>query len=361
MENKKKSALVVVLVLAIIGAYGWTRISENERQSQQTGNETRTAEMEKVRVQASWILNGEFSNVCSAIVHGYYKEEGLDVEMVPGGPSGASFIVATNAIAQDPDLTLGIDGDLVPLLRGVTKENENEKLRVKAFASFWNENPYGFIVRKDSGITSLKDFVKTKSNGEKYKIGVTADSVIQYAIADYADVDVSELNLVTVGFDATPLLTGQVDALAAYWTTQAYEVEKAGIEYNFLGVDEMPGYSQPSMIAMATDKMLKEKPEVLEKWLRATIKGSEYIKQNPEKAAEDVRDARCGGSKLDKEQEEWLIKKSLPLLSESRVGWMDKEQIMNYAKAYYDLKQIPRVPDAEEIMDYSILNKIYND
>lgn len=350
----KKSLIVIITIIALIlvgfAIYFGHQVIRKSEQPQK---------LEKVRVQAGWLLNGEFANVCSAIVNGIYKEQNLDVELVPGGPVGASFVIATNAIAQDDSLTLGIDGDTVPLLRGVTKQNESEKLKVKAFAAFWNQNPYGFIVRSDSGLNSIKDFIKRKPDGSKYKIGVTADSVAQYAIASYLNVPVSDLDIIIVGFDTTPLLTGQVDALAGYWTTQVYEVEKAGISYKFLNASELPGWNQQSMVAIATDKVLQNKKDVLERWLRATIKGTEFVKKNPEIAAENILDSRCGGPTFNKEQELWVIQKSLPLFDQVKPGWLYENQIMDFANAYKNLGQIPSVPQNSEVTDYSILNAIY--
>ncbi len=231
---------------------------------------------------------------------------------------------------------------------------------MKAFGAFWNENPYGFIVREDSGISNLKDLAtKRKPDGSRYKIGVTSDSVIQFAISKYAQVSVEDLDLVIVGFDASAFLSGQVDALASYWTTQAYEVEKAGVNYKFLSANELPGFSQPSMVAMAREETLVNKKDELTRWLRATIKGSQYIITNPERAAEQILDDRCGGPSFDKTQEEWLIKKSLPLFDSRKIGWVYQEQILNFSKAYYDLGQIPSIPNTEMLIDYSILNSIY--
>jgi len=350
----KKSLIVIITIIALILVgfaiyFGYQLIKKNEQPQK----------LEKVRVQAGWLLNGEFANVCSAIINGFYKEQNLDVELVPGGPVGASFVIATNAVAQDDSLTLGIDGDTVPLLRGVTKQNESEKLKVKAFAAFWNQNPYGFIVRSDSGLNSIKDFIKRKPDGSKYKIGVTADSVAQYAIASYLNVPVSDLDIIIVGFDTTPFLTRQVDALAGYWTTQVYEVEKAGVSYKFLNASELPGWNQQSMVAIATDKVLQNKKDVLERWLRATIKGTEFVKNNPQKAAENILDSRCGGPTFNKEQELWVIQKSLPLFDQTKPGWLYENQIMDFANAYKNLGQIPSVPQNSEVTDYSILNAIY--
>lgn len=315
--------------------------------------------IEKVKVQAGWLLNGEFANVCAGITEGYYRDVGLDVELIAGGPSGSSFIIATNAVAQDDSITLGIDSDLVPLVRGVTKENPAEQLKVKAFAAFWTDNPYGFIVKKDSPLKSLKDFVNKKEDGSSYKIGVTADSVVQNAIASAVNMPVNALDLVTVGFDAAPFLANQVDALAAFWTTQAYEVEKAGIPYNFLPASELPAYNQPSMVAVASIKTLTEKKQTLSKWLKATIKGSQFVVTNPDQAGKNILDPRCGGAKFDSTQEQWLVNQSVKLFDKDHIGGLDKIQIDDFSQAYFDLKQIPRVPQYTELVDDSILQSIY--
>jgi ABC-type nitrate/sulfonate/bicarbonate transport system substrate-binding protein len=356
MKSNKKIIIIGLLVCLLVFGVALTKKSSNKKRSENQNLQTNKTPTDNLKVQAGWLLNGEFSNICSAIVNGYYAEENINVELIPGGPSGASFIIATNAIAQDPKLDIAVDGDMVPLLRGVTKENESERLKVKSFATFWNEVPYGFIVKDDSGLNSLKDFAKRKPDGSKYKIGVTADSVIQYAIADYIGIPVSDLNIVIVGFDATPFLTGQVDALAGYWTTQAYEVEKVGIKYKFLGVNEIPGFSQPSQVAIATDKTLREKKEVLTRWLRATNRGTEFVIANPEKAAEQITDERCGGKNFNVDQELWLIKKSIPLFVKN--GDVSEDQMTSFSKAYYDLKQIPKIPSISEIYDSSIISNL---
>lgn len=353
MNKKNIVVLCVLLVVFLVSAFLVFRDNKNIKSS------TISAPLQKVRVQAGWLLNGEFANVCASIVNGYYNEEGLDVELVPGGPSGASFVIATNAVAMDDSLTLGIDGDLVPLLRGISNKDESKRLKVKAFASFWNENPYGFFVRTDSGINSIKDFSKTKADGSKYKIGVTSDSVIQYAIAKYIGIPVAQLDIIIVGFDSSPFLSKQVDVIAGFWTTQAYELEKAGVSYKFLPAGELPGFNQPSMIAVATEKTISEKKDVLVKWLRATNKGIEYLKSNPEKSGEDVLDKRCGGPSFNKEQEIWLVNKSLPLFDAKKSGWIYENQVTDFSKAYFALDQIPRAPSINEVVDYSILETLY--
>lgn len=350
MEKKKLSLWILVAVLILCyGVYILLSRLAGKASISKTGTKN-----EVFRVQTGWIINGEFAPICSAIVNGYYEDEHLDVQLIPGGPVGASFVVATNAIAQDPTLDVAVEGDAVPLLRGVTQEKESERLKVKAIASFWTESPYGFIVREDSGITSLKDLGKKKTDGTAYKIGVTADFALKDALASYIGVDKDALNFVTVGFDATPFLSGQVDALAAYWTTQAYDVEKAGIKYKFLSIGEIPNFSQPSMIIEATDTVLANKRAQILKWLKATQRGISFVSQSPQVAAQQIQDPRCGGDKLDAVQEEWLIRKSIPLFTtKPKIGALDTVKLDAFANAFAKIKQIPSVPKSTDYIDSS--------
>jgi len=113
------------------------------------------------------------------------------------------------------------------------------------------------------------------------------------------------------------------------------------------------------MVAIATENTIKDKKDVLERWLKATIKGTEFVEKNPEIAAENILDSRCGGPTFNKEQELWVIQKSIPLFDQTKPGWLYENQIMDFANAYKKLGQIPSVPKAGDVTDYSILNALY--
>jgi len=102
---------------------------------------------------------------------------------------------------------------------------------------------------------------------------------------------------------------------------------------------------------------LTEKKDQLERWLKATIKGSEFVVSNPEEAAKNILDTRCGGPSFNEAQEAWLIKKSVPLFKKP-IGMMDEKMIVDYSLAYKNLDQIPFAPDSNSFLDFSILTGI---
>jgi NitT/TauT family transport system substrate-binding protein len=317
--------------------------------------------LQKVVVQVGWILNGGIAPECAAIVKGYYAEQGMDVELRPGGPSGSSYLVSTLMLSQQSDIDIAVDSDIVTLVQG---RAQPDPLRVKLIGAFWQDIPAGMIVRESSGLKSLKDLAGKRPDGQRWIIGATPGTFLLDPLADYIGVPRPQMNIVQTGFDAAPLLAGQVDALFGFWTTQAYELEKAKIPWKFLPISEMPGWSQPSYNVFARDDTIKQHPDLLVRWMRATIKGAKYVVDSPDEAGRMIPDKRCGGPQTDVTQETWLIKQSLPLYkfagSYDRVGSVNPRQVTSFADSFYRYKNIPRALTAEELMDLSIIDKVYS-
>lgn len=320
-----------------------------------------SAELRKVTVQYGWLLDGGSAASCTAVVKGYYRDAGLDVTLKAGGPVAATFLNATNAVATNPAVDIAVDNDLVTLIEG--KARKDDKYSVRAFASLWQKSPLGFIVRADSGINSLKDLAKTKSDGSKYVIGSTPGAPIFKALADYAGVTVKDLKITTISGDATPFIAGKVDALLGFSTNQAVAVEKAGIPYRFLPVSELPGFTQPVYVAMAREEFIAKNPELLDKWLKATAQGARETIRDPKAAAQYLRDERCGGKELNAEQQQTLVEKSIDYMkvdgSDAQIGQLNLDVIKGFVPAYSTAAGLPRTPAVEELIDTSVVQRVY--
>lgn len=109
------------------------------------------------------------------------------------------------------------------------------------------------------------------------------------------------------------------------------------------------------MVAIATDKTINEKQEQLERWVKATQEGITFVRSNPEEAANQILDSRCGGPSFTVEQEEWLIRKSLPLYEMQVTAQLDVNQITDFADAFKRADQIPFTPEQSTYLDTSIV------
>lgn len=315
-----------------------------------------------VVVQLSWLANGQFSFICSALVEGYYEKEGLDVEIREGGPA-ISFLRSSTILAQNEEVDIAVESVLTELVEGRALPLEVDQLRVKIIAAFWQDNPLGFLVRADSGIDSLSELVRPKEDGTKYVIGATPDAVLIKAIAKSQGVSYEDLEIITTSYDTTPFLIGEVDALWSFWTTQAYAAEAANIPYKFLSLSEIPGLTQPSNIIITKETILDNRPDMLKKWLRASIKGAEFTVKHSQQAAKNILDPRCGGKNLSFDQELWLIEKSKELYYPSSntdcIGFINPETIITWANTYLSITGNPNAPTEAQLVDLTILNDIY--
>ena len=205
----------------------------------------------KATLQADWYPQPEHGGFYTALVKGYYRDEGLDVKIQPGGPYvSVEQQVATGA-AQfgmgSSDKTLESISDGQPLI---------------AVAATMQHDPQGIMVRKDSPIHSFADL-----NGHTVAIK-TGSTWFQYIEKRYNLNDVREIPAMmnVANFVADPQYIQQ-----AFATSEPFFARQAGIETRVLLTSDA-GYS-PYRVMFTTRDYLEQHPEIVAKFVRASLKG----------------------------------------------------------------------------------------
>ena len=139
----------------------------------------------------------------------------------------------------------------------------------------------------ESPIKTYKDF-----EGRRVGVQPEGEHYLQ-ALAAVHGLQMSKIQVVRVGFDPTPLLTGQIDAYMAWIINQPYRLEKAGKKWRALLLADNPGLTFYAMLPFATDQMVKEQPEVIEGFLRASLRGWQAVLENPDEAARITVEKYC--------------------------------------------------------------------
>ena len=122
---------------------------------------------------------------------GYYKSEGLDVNIQPGGPDFPAVQMVTGGNEQFG--VTGADQILIARSKGVP---------VVALAVIYRRNPFVLFSLAKSGIKTPADYVGKKVG---VKIGGN-EELIYRAVLAKAEIDKSKLTEIPVKFDMTPLL-----------------------------------------------------------------------------------------------------------------------------------------------------------
>src|SRR5437867_1396381 len=99
-------------------------------------------------MQLGWFANAQMAGDFTAIGKGYFKDAGLDVKIVPGGPSiDPVGVVASNSV---------LIGNVASI--GVLVSGRSRGVPLKAFATAFQRHPFAFFFLKESGIKTPADF-----------------------------------------------------------------------------------------------------------------------------------------------------------------------------------------------------------
>jgi NitT/TauT family transport system substrate-binding protein len=303
----------------------------------------------KIRFTLDWIPGATHSAFFVALQKGYYKAEGLDVSIDRG--KGSAEVV--RQLASDtydmgfPDINVVLDFN-----------SKNPGQAFPVLMSGYEQAPAAIIVLKSSGITEPKQL-----NGKR--LGSAANDAtfkLFPVFAGQTGIDVSSMQIQNIepSLREVLLVQGKVDAVPGQIFNSLLELQAKGVKESDIGYFMYKDYGLQlyGNSVAASPRFLKEKPEAVKGFLRATVKGLQDIARDPElgvKAAlafEPLLNA-------DIERERLRVALNCCILTEnvkkSGYGDMDPERLgkMNaiISKAY----NLPRQPTVAEVFDPSYL------
>ena len=228
---------------------------------------------QKIKIVLDWVPNTNHTGLYVAKDLGYFKEEGLNVEIVQP-PEGS-----TTALIGAGGAEFGISFQDT-LAKSFARENP---VPVTAVAAILQHNTSGIISLKEKGIDSPK-----KLEGKKY--ATWEDNIEQAILKKLVTDDKGDFSKVKlIPYTITDVVTGlktDVDAVWVYYAWDGIATERAGLQTNFLKIrdygEELDYYSP---VIIANNDFLKKNPEIAKKVLKAIKKGYEYAMKNPEESA----------------------------------------------------------------------------
>jgi NitT/TauT family transport system substrate-binding protein len=303
----------------------------------------------KIRFTLDWIPGATHSAFFVALQKGYYKAEGLDVSIERG--KGSAEVV--RQLASDtydmgfPDINVVMDFD-----------SKNPEQAFPVLMSGYEQAPAAIIMLKSSGITEPKEL-----NGKK--LGSAANDAtfkLFPVFASQTGIDVSSMQIQNIepSLREVLLAQGKVDAIPgqifnSLLELQAKGVKEADIAY-FMYKDY--GLQLYGNSVAASRSFLKQHPDAVRGFLRATVKGLQDIAHDPELgvtaalAFEPLLNADIERERLRVAMRCCIITDNV---RKSGYGDVDPERlgkvIAIIAKAY----NLPRQPSVAEVFDPSFL------
>ncbi|HEY8167772.1 MAG TPA: ABC transporter substrate-binding protein [Candidatus Limnocylindrales bacterium] len=298
-------------------------------------------ELTDVKLQLQWVPQAQFAGEIAASKLGYYAEEGLNVELLTGGPNVANITVG--CAPDGPEFTLG----WVPkALEAV----ESGNCDLVSIAQIFQRSGTRSVSWKDSNITKPEDFAGKKVGvwdfGNEHeviagarKVGLEVGTDFEKVIQDFnmdallgRDIDVAEAmtyNEYAQVLEAINPDTGEL------YTADDLNV----IDWNEVGT----GMLQDAVFARKAWLEQEGNAEVATKFLKATLRGWIYCRDNPDACVDYVLEL---GPTLGKGHQAWQMNEVNPLIwpSPAGIGITDQglwDQTISIAKEGLVLKQDP--------------------
>tara|TARA_R110000824_G_scaffold366730_2_gene555695 strand:+ start:226877 stop:227920 length:1044 start_codon:yes stop_codon:yes gene_type:complete len=208
-----------------------------------------------------WKAQAEHGGFYQALARGYYKDAGLDVTIQQGGPGvNVPQLLATHTI----QFGMG-SNSFIPMNVVAAKAGS------KAVMASFQKDPQVLVTHPRDDIKSIADM-----KGQPILVAdATVGSFWQWLKAKYGFTD-DQIRKYT--FNLAPFLTDKSAIQEGYLSSEPYTIEQQGKfkpQVFLLSDNGYPGYAA---FIMATDNMIAEHPDVVQKFVDASIRGwVEYL------------------------------------------------------------------------------------
>ncbi|WP_244279656.1 ABC transporter substrate-binding protein [Leptospira brenneri] len=279
--------------------------------------------MEKVTLHLKWFHQFQFAGYYTALEKGYYKEAGLDVELL--------------------ESTVGVKGIHEKVIRstGQYGVGSNELIQeryhgkpVVILAVIFQHSPSVLFFKKSSNIQSIHDLF-----GKRVMLTPRMLEIIAYLKKE--GIDLKDLQILEHRFNPDDLISGRVDAYSGYATTQAYDFRKAGfpfVEYS----PRVAGIDFYGDNFFTSEAEVREHPERVKAFREASLRGWHYAMSHQEEIVDLIYEKYS--QKNSKEKLLFEAKQMTPLIQPVlvEIGYMNPGRWKHINDIYSELGMLPK-------------------
>ncbi|OAS16331.1 ABC transporter substrate-binding protein [Paenibacillus oryzisoli] len=293
-----------------------------------------------VKVVLDWTPNTNHTGLYVAKDQGFFEQEGLNVQIIAPGESGADTMIASGAaefgVSYQESITQGrIQG--VPLV---------------SIAAVIQHNTSGFASPVAKNIKSPKDF-ENKSYGGW---GAPSESAMIESLMQSEKADATKVKMVNIGdADYFTAVKRDIDFAWIYYAWTGVDAELRGEPMNMIYLNKYSDKLDYYTPVLATnEKMISSKPEIVKAFVAAAAKGYQFAISKPEDAANILIKAVPDlDPKLVVASQKWLS----PRYQDDATRWGEQKKSVweNYATWMLDHKLLEKKLDVDAAFTNSFL------
>lgn len=256
------------------------------------------AAADKVTLQLKWVTQAQFAGYYVAQDKGFYEEEGLEVEIKPGGPDIAP-----------PQVLAGGGADVIVDWMPSALATREKGVPLVNIAQPFKSSGMMLTCLKETGITTPEDF-KGKTLGVWFFGNEYPFLSWMSTLGIKTDGSPDGVTVLKQGFNVDPLLQKQAACISTMTYNEYWQVIDAGIKaedlVTFKYEEEGVATLEDGLYVLEdklADPAFKEK---MVKFVRASMKGWKYAEQNPDEAADIVLENDASGAQTEAHQKRMM-------------------------------------------------------
>jgi NitT/TauT family transport system substrate-binding protein len=217
----------------------------------------------KVRFALDWRIDGQLAPFFMAQAKGYFKQEGLEVQLDPG--AGSALAVSRTA---SPAYDLGY-GDTSALIEFLANNGHNPDARVQAVYMVMEATPAAAMTLRKSNINKPADFAGKTFAAPVFDAGRKLFPL--FARAQGFDPTIVKWQSVEPALRETMLARGQVDVVTGYQPSGILSMHALGVKEDELRIFYYKdhGVRAYGNAILANPKFAAEQPQTIAAFLRA--------------------------------------------------------------------------------------------
>ncbi len=249
---------------------------------------------DKVTLQLKWVTQAQFAGYYVAKDKGFYEEEGLDVEIKPGGPDIAP-----------PQVMAGGGADVIVEWMPAALATRERGVPLVNIAQPYKSSGMMLTCLKSTGITGPDDFKGRTLGvwffGNEYPF---MNWMNKLGIPTQGGAD--GVNVLKQGFNVDPLLQKQADCISVMTYNEYWQVIDAGIKEDelitFKYEDQGVATLEDGLWVLEQNLADPAFVDKMARFVKASMKGWKYTEENPDEAAEIVLDNDETGAQQEHHQ-----------------------------------------------------------
>ena len=233
---------------------------------------TQPAALEKVEFLLNWRITADHSPYYIALEKGWYKDEGLDVNVTIGQGSGFSVQACDTGKAD-----LSISDAPVPV------SLRQDGAKIKIIGVIFDKHPNTAWFWKNSGISKPQDLV-----GKSVAVPATDGHKVMWpAFAKLVGIPADSVRFINIDAAAKipSLASKNADVTFELFTSEPFFRSAMGDNFGYFLWSDY-GYDAYAHSYIASDDVIQKRPEMLRKMMKTNYRAWQYALQNPKEAIE---------------------------------------------------------------------------